>query len=135
MSPSTRRNRFNLTNTNRQDMMEPDNVETPKSNTDDQSNHCKAKISSITTGKWSSINPYRIFILLAIGFPGLNNGEFLLIIFYFCAISYLSFFIFHFPFLMFKYAICLRSLCYNRQAFVYNVENRFSMEGGFYQRI
>lgn len=43
-------------------------------NFDGYSNQSKAKLS-ITTGKCSSINPYRIFILLVIGFPGLNNGK------------------------------------------------------------
>lgn len=47
---------------------------TSKRNFDGYSNQNKAKLS-ITTGKCSSINPYRIFILLVIGFPGLNNGE------------------------------------------------------------
>lgn len=41
---------------------------------DGYSNQSKSKLS-ITTGKCSSINPYRIFILLVIGFPGLNNGK------------------------------------------------------------
>ncbi|XP_055326653.1 uncharacterized protein LOC129580343 [Sitodiplosis mosellana] len=40
---------------------------------DDESDRNRAKLS-ITTGKCSSINPYRIFILLVIGLPGLNNG-------------------------------------------------------------
>lgn len=31
---------------------------------------------SITSRKCPSINPYRIFIILLVGFPGLNNGKF-----------------------------------------------------------
>lgn len=42
-------------------------------------NKTTAKVS-ITSRKCSSISPYRIFILLVIGFPGLNNGKFTLIL-------------------------------------------------------
>lgn len=44
---------------------------------------------SIASRKCSSINPYRIFILLVIGFPGINNGKFTFV-FLLCKINYVS---------------------------------------------
>lgn len=44
---------------------------------------------SITSRKCSSINPYRIFILLVIGFPGLNNGKFTFVVLS-CNLNYIS---------------------------------------------
>lgn len=61
-------------NTNSNSSGKSENIPPSKQNFDGYSNQSKAKLS-ITTGKCSSINPYRIFILLVIGFPGLNNGK------------------------------------------------------------
>lgn len=82
MSPSTSHHIFSAAMTNKRAMQSNSSSSnnnsrssiTSKRNFDGYSNQNKAKLS-ITTGKCSSINPYRIFILLVIGFPGLNNGE------------------------------------------------------------
>lgn len=66
------------TTTNRHSRSRSDNVlPTPskRNNAFDGCSHQRKSKLSITTGKCSSINPYRILILLVIGFPGLNTGK------------------------------------------------------------
>ncbi|XP_031626478.1 uncharacterized protein LOC116342847 [Contarinia nasturtii] len=75
MSPATsqRCNLYFSKYTNQRRAMKLNSCGSSKQKPNENSNRYKSKLS-ITTGKCSSINPYRIFILLVIGLPGLNIG-------------------------------------------------------------